>query len=160
ELAAIVRSAVESSKPLIEAARHQLAISLPAEPVTLDADPVRIAQVIANLLNNAAKYTKEGGQIWLTAVHDPSQVVLTVQDHGSGIPDDMLPKVFELFTRVNRSYDPSQGGLGIGLALVRSIVEMHDGTVEVHSEGPGKGSEFVVRLPLGATADESNGEAA
>jgi signal transduction histidine kinase len=148
ELSTIVRSAIETSRPLIEASRHQLAISIPAEPLTLEADPVRLAQILANLLNNAAKYTESGGQIWLTARQEGPQVALSVRDNGMGIPPDMLPKVFDLFTQVERTYSRAQGGLGIGLTLVRSLAEMHGGTVEVRSDGPGKGSEFIVRLPL------------
>jgi PAS domain S-box-containing protein len=148
ELAAVVRSAVETSKPLIDAARHQLAISLPAEPLVLEADPVRLAQVLANLLNNAAKYTDEGGQIWLTGRREGAQAVVSVRDNGAGIPRDMLQKVFDLFTQVDRTYNRSQGGLGIGLTLVRNLVDKHGGSVEARSAGPGQGSEFVVRLPL------------
>src|SRR5262249_38607280 len=148
ELAAVIRSAVETSKPLIEASRHQLAISLPAEPLVLEADPVRLAQVLANLLNNAAKYTEQGGQIWLTARREGSNAVVSVRDNGTGIPADMLPKVFDLFTQVVRNYSRGQGGLGIGLTLVRSLVNMHGGSVEAKSDGHGCGSEFVVRLPL------------
>jgi PAS domain S-box-containing protein len=148
ELAAVVRSAVETSRPLIEAARHQLAISLPAEPLLLDADPVRLAQVLANLLNNAAKYTEEEGQIWLTARREGADAVVSVRDTGMGIPAEMLRKVFDLFTQVDRNYSRAQGGLGIGLTLVRSLVDKHGGSVEVKSDGPGRGSESVVRLPL------------
>jgi PAS domain S-box-containing protein len=147
ELAAVVRSAVETSRPLIEAARHQLAISLPVEPLFLEADPVRLGQVLANLLNNAAKYTEEEGQIWLTARRDGPHAVISIRDNGTGIPDDMLLKVFDLFTQAERTYDRAQGGLGIGLTLVRSLVEMHGGNVEAKSDGPGRGSEFIVRLP-------------
>jgi CheY-like chemotaxis protein/anti-sigma regulatory factor (Ser/Thr protein kinase) len=163
ELAAVIRSAIETSKPLIDAGRHQLAISLPTEALMLQADPVRLTQVVANLLNNAAKYTEEAGQIWLTARRDEADVVISVRDSGIGIPPQMLSKVFGLFTQVDRPYHRAPGGLGIGLALVRRLVEMHGGRVEARSEGPGKGSEFVVRLPLAATPvaapDPSNSEA-
>jgi PAS domain S-box-containing protein len=148
EVAALVRSAVETSKPLIEEARHQLAISLPAEPLILHADPMRLAQVLANLLNNAAKYTPEGGQIWLTVRSEGSNVALSVRDSGAGIATEMLSKVFDLFTQADRTHDRAQGGLGIGLTLVRSLVDMHGGSVEARSDGPGHGSEFIVRLPL------------
>lgn len=148
EVAAVVRSAVETSKPLIEAARHQLAISLPAEPLILNADPVRMSQVLANLLNNAAKYTPEGGQIWLTIRREGSSVALSVRDTGVGITAEMLPVVFDLFTQAHRTYNRAQGGLGIGLTLVRNLVDMHGGSVEARSDGPGRGSEFIVRLPL------------
>lgn len=149
ELAAIVGSAVETSKPIIEAARHQLAISLPAEPIVLEADPIRLAQVLANLLNNAAKYTEDGGRIWLTARVEGNAALISVRDDGTGIPGDMLPKVFELFAQADRTYSRAQGGLGIGLTLVRNLVGMHGGTVEAKSEGLGQGSEFVISLPLG-----------
>jgi PAS domain S-box-containing protein len=148
DLGAVLRNAVETSRPLIDAANHRLVVSLPGEPLTLQADPIRLAQVIANLLNNAAKYTHEGGGIGLTAHGEGSTAVISVRDNGMGIPSTMLPKVFDLFAQVDRTYDRAQGGLGIGLTLVRSLVEMHGGTVEAWSEGPGKGSEFVVRLPL------------
>ena len=148
DLAAAVHSAVETSRPLIEAAHHQLAIALPPEPLALQADPVRLAQVIANLLNNAAKYTEEGGQIWLAARRDGDEAVVSVRDTGLGIPDDMLPRVFEMFAQVDRTLKRSQGGLGIGLTLARTLVEMHGGRIEVRSEGAGKGSEFTVHLPL------------
>ena len=148
ELAEVVRAAVETSRPLIEAARHQLHIEIPSEPLVLDADPVRLAQVLANLLNNAAKYTNEGGQVWLTARREGPRAVVSVRDSGMGIPAEMLPKVFDLFTQVDRTYGHAQGGLGIGLTLVRNLIEMHGGSVEARSDGPRRGSEFIVRLPL------------
>jgi len=157
DLAAIIGSAVETSGPLIEAARHRLNISLPAQPVMLEADAVRVSQVISNLLNNAAKYTEAGGQIWLETRVESREVVISVRDTGIGIPAGMLPKVFEMFTQVDRSVTRSQGGLGIGLTLSRSLVEMHGGTIKACSEGTGLGSEFIVRLPL-AQAEESLGE--
>jgi CheY-like chemotaxis protein/two-component sensor histidine kinase len=152
EVAAVVRSAVEASRPLIESAGHQLALSVPAEPLTLNADPIRLSQVLANLLNNSAKYTSPGGQIWLTVRQAGSDAVISVRDSGVGIPADMLPRVFDLFTQVGRESNRAQGGLGIGLTLVKSLVEMHGGTVEARSEGPDLGSEFIVRLPLAADA--------
>jgi two-component system CheB/CheR fusion protein len=150
EVAAIIRGAVETSRPLIEAANHQLAVALPPEPLTLDGDLVRLTQVVANLLNNAAKYTDPGGQIWLSVRRDRDCVVLSVRDTGTGIPQDMLPRVFELFTQIDRHAGRSQGGLGIGLTLVKSLVELHGGSVHVRSEGPDRGSEFIIRLPLAA----------
>jgi len=150
ELAAIVKSAAETSRPLIEAAAHELHVSLPAEPVRLDADPVRLAQAFANLLNNAAKYSGRGGRITLTAERDAGDVRICVHDTGIGIPADKLPHIFDLFVQVDGSRDGSQGGLGIGLTLVRRLVEMHGGTVEARSEGSGRGSEFIIRLPLAA----------
>jgi PAS domain S-box-containing protein len=147
-LAAILENAVESSRPLIQECGHELTIRLPPEPVDLDADPVRLAQVFLNLLNNAAKYTKRGGHIWLTADREGSDAIISVRDNGIGISGDMLPRIFEMFTQVDRSLERSQGGLGIGLTLVRRLVDLHDGTIEARSDGPDQGSEFVVRLPL------------
>jgi CheY-like chemotaxis protein len=148
ELAIVVARAVETSRPLIEARSHELSVTLPPDPVMVQGDATRLAQVVANLLNNAAKYTARGGHIWLTVEQGLEEAVLRVGDNGAGIPPDLLPKVFDLFTQGDRSLDRSEGGLGIGLTLVKSLVEMHHGTVEVHSEGHGKGSEFVVRLPI------------
>jgi PAS domain S-box-containing protein len=148
ELAAVVQSAVETSRPLIEAAGHELMVTLAPEPIHLDADLTRLAQVFSNLLNNAAKYTEQGGHIWLTAERHGGEVVLKVRDTGLGISADMLLKIFEMFTQVDRSLERSRGGLGIGLTLVKRLVEMHGGSVEARSEGPGKGSEFTVRLPV------------
>lgn len=148
ELAAVVESAVESSGPLLQQCGHELTVNLLAEAFPLDADPVRLAQVFLNLLNNAAKYTNHGGHISLTAHREGSDAVVTVRDNGIGIPSDMLASVFDMFTQVDRSSEQSQGGLGIGLTLVRRLVEMHDGSIEAHSEGSNQGSEFVVRLPL------------
>jgi CheY-like chemotaxis protein len=121
---------------------------LPAEPIYLYADPMRLAQVFGNLLNNSCKYTKPGGRIWVTAERMNGEVQVTIRDTGVGIPSDMLPKVFDLFTQVHRSRELSEGGLGIGLSLVKWLVEKHDGSVTARSDGPGAGSEFVVRLPL------------
>jgi len=156
ELAAIVRSATETSRPLLEAADHELCVSLPPEPVLLDADPVRLAQALANLLNNAAKYSERGGRISLTAEHREGEVVVRVRDTGIGIPADQLPHVFDLFVQVDGSRNGPQGGLGIGLTLVRRLVEMHGGTVEACSEGSGRGSEFIIRLPA-TSVPEQNG---
>ncbi len=148
ELAGVVHSAVEGSRPVIEASGHRLTISLPAEPVHLEADPTRLAQVFGNLLTNAAKYTERGGQITLSARREGGEAVVSVRDTGIGIAPEHLPHVFEMFSQVDSALDRSQGGLGIGLSLVRGLVEMHGGSVEARSEGPGKGSEFVVRLPV------------
>jgi len=148
ELATIVATAVEANHQLIEGAGQQLALSLPAEPIYLDADPVRLAQIIGNLLNNAAKYTPSGGQIWLAAHVDAGQAVFSVRDNGLGISPEMLPRVFDMFAQLDSTISRSQGGLGIGLTLTKSFVEMHGGRIEARSDGPGLGSEFVVRLPL------------
>jgi signal transduction histidine kinase len=147
EAAAVVHSAVETSRPLIDERRHDLVLSLPAEPVRLEADPVRMAQVLSNLLNNAAKYTDPGGRIWLGVEADAGEVVFRVRDSGLGIAPEMLPRIFDLFIQADKSLDRAHGGLGVGLTLVRFLVGMHGGRVEAHSAGPGHGSEFVVRLP-------------
>jgi PAS domain S-box-containing protein len=148
DLAAVVARAVESAQPLIDARRHTLEIKLPADRLTVAADPVRLAQVLWNLLNNAAKYTPAGGRIWLTAVKEQNEAVLRVGDTGLGIPPEMLPRVFDLFTQMERTLARAEGGLGIGLTLVRRLTEMHGGTVQAFSGGPGRGSEFIVRLPV------------
>ncbi|MBK9260097.1 MAG: response regulator [Polyangiaceae bacterium] len=147
ELATIVSRAVESSRPLIDARRHQLTVTWPPHSVRVDGDLTRLVQIIGNLLNNAAKYTDEGGHLWLEAADENGEAVIRVRDDGIGLSADMLPHVFDLFAQSNRSLDRSQGGLGIGLTLVRRLVEMHGGKVEARSEGPGLGSEFIVRLP-------------
>jgi PAS domain S-box-containing protein len=148
DLAAVVGSAVETTRPLIDAAGHLLTIDLGGEPLALDADPVRLAQVFSNLLNNAAKYTGNGGQITLRAQRRGADVVVSVRDNGAGIPPAVLAHVFDPFVQGERSYSRSQGGLGIGLTLVRSIVALHGGSIEARSAGLGQGSEFIVRLPL------------
>jgi signal transduction histidine kinase len=148
DLRTIVQDAVETSFPLITRLNHELTVTLPSEPLCLDADSARLVQALANLLNNAAKYTKEGGRISITAQRIQHEVHIRVRDTGAGIPADALPRVFELFSQLSSTLDRSQGGLGIGLCLVRQIVELHGGTVEAFSEGLGKGSEFLLRLPL------------
>lgn len=151
-LAAVVESAVETSRPLIEQMGHELTIVLPEQPVTLDADPTRLAQVFLNLLTNAAKYSDRGAHIRLVAEREGSDVVVSVTDTGIGIPADQLPRIFQMFTQVERSLEKAQGGLGIGLSLVKRLVEMHGGSIEARSDGPGQGSEFDVRLPVVAEA--------
>jgi PAS domain S-box-containing protein len=147
ELAAVVQAAVDTSRPLIHSTGHEVSVTLPARPILLDADPTRLSQVFSNLLNNAAKYTEPGGDIALVVERRGGEVVVTVRDSGVGIPAPMLPRVFDMFTQVDRSLEKSHGGLGIGLAIVKRLVEMHGGSVEARSEGPGMGSEFIVRLP-------------
>jgi len=147
-LATAVANALEASRGLIEEREHTLAASLPEAPVFVDADPMRLEQVIINLLNNAAKYTPPHGQIRVIARRENAEAVLRVQDNGIGIAPDLLPYVFDLFIQADRTLARSEGGLGIGLTIVRNLVEVHDGTIAVDSEGPGQGSEFVVRLPL------------
>jgi PAS domain S-box-containing protein len=156
DLATIIHRAIETSRPLIESSRHQLTVVLPPETVRLDGDVTRLVQVVGNLLNNAAKFTEEGGQIRIEAAREGAEAVIRVRDNGLGLPADLLPHVFDLFTQADRSLDRSQGGLGIGLTLVRRLVEMHGGRVEAQSDGPGRGSEFIVRLPA-AVADNSTG---
>ncbi|MGE3776891.1 MAG: MEDS domain-containing protein [Pirellulaceae bacterium] len=148
ELAQVVARASETARPLIDAQHHRFTRSLPAEPVWIDGDPVRLAQVFSNLLANSAKYTEYGGQIALTAQVEEDEVVIRVRDSGIGIDAELLPHVFELFTQSERAIDRSQGGLGIGLTVSKSLVEMHGGSIAATSAGHGKGSEFVVRLPL------------
>jgi PAS domain S-box-containing protein len=146
--AAVIEAALETSRPLIEAARHQLVVHLPADPLWVMGDLIRLAQVVSNLLNNSAKYTPEGGHLWLTVERRDDQALIRVRDDGMGIPADMLPRIFEMFTQVDRNLKQAQGGLGIGLTLVRRLIEMHGGTVEATSEGAGRGCEFVASLPL------------
>jgi len=151
ELTEIVRAAVETSRPLIEVAGHELRVTLPTSPVLLDADPTRVAQALSNLLNNAAKYTARGGRVWLTAERQGRDAVVTVGDTGIGIPAEMIPRVFAMFAQVEQSMERAQGGLGIGLTLAKRLIEMHGGTLQAHSDGPGKGAEFTVRLPTATT---------
>jgi PAS domain S-box-containing protein len=150
ELTDVIAAAVESSRPLIEQCGHELTVSLPPERIDVDGDAVRLSQVFQNLLNNAAKYTERGGRIWLTAARQGDGVVVRVKDTGVGIPPDTLPRVFEMFYQADRSLERGQSGLGVGLALVRRLVEGHGGRVEARSEGAGKGSEFIVHLPAAA----------
>ncbi|WP_292456034.1 ATP-binding protein [Methylibium sp.] len=163
QLAEVLRGAVETSRPLIEAADLRLEQHIGEESMLLDADAVRLAQVFANLLNNAAKYTDAGGRIELAARRENDQALVTVRDTGIGIAADMLPRVFDLFTQIDRDRGRSQGGLGIGLSLVKSLVGMHGGSVEAASAGPGHGAEFTVRLPLapaGLQAEAANADSA
>jgi len=148
DIASVVTRAVETSQPLIDARNHELTVVLPSQPLRVRGDAVRLAQVVSNLLNNAAKYTEEGGRIQLSAASENGEAVLRVQDNGVGIPPNMLSSIFELFTQVDRSLDRAQGGLGIGLTLVHTLVEMHGGRVEAFSGGTNQGSEFVVHLPI------------
>jgi PAS domain S-box-containing protein len=148
DLAMVVRSAVETSLPIIDTANHRLNVSLPELPLTVWGDPVRLSQVLANLLNNAAKYTNEGGEIGLRVTVEGEQAMISVRDNGIGIPESMLANVFEMFMQVDRTTKRAQGGLGIGLTLVKSLVELHGGTVGVHSDPTEPGSEFIVRLPI------------
>jgi PAS domain S-box-containing protein len=152
ELAAVVRDAIDAARPLIDAQAHELTVGLPHEPVLLDADPTRLEQVISNLLNNAAKYTKKGGHVWLTAERQAGEVIVSVRDTGIGIAAEHLAHIFEMFSQVSPALERSHGGLGIGLALVKGLVELHGGSIEARSNGPGLGSEFTVRLPSAEAA--------
>jgi PAS domain S-box-containing protein len=146
-LRGIIDGAVETARPLIDQRKHELSLSMPKEILWLNADAARLEQVVVNLLTNAAKYTEEKGHIWLSVQAEGDECVLRVRDTGIGIAPALLPKIFDLFTQAERSLDRSQGGLGIGLALVQRLTELHGGRVEVHS-AVGQGSEFIVRLPL------------
>jgi signal transduction histidine kinase len=146
-LAEVVERATEIAGHLLSARRQRLTVSLPSEPVYLEADPLRLAQVLANLLGNAAKFTDPGGHIRLAAAVEAGEVVVRVQDDGRGIDPDLLPRVFDLFRQIPTTGVRATGGLGIGLALVKALVELHGGLVTACSDGPGTGSEFVVRLP-------------
>ena len=148
DLAAVVQAACETSQPLIEAGGHALTVTLPDEPVVLDADPARLAQALGNLLANAAKYTPQGGHIAVHATRQADGLCLAVRDTGIGIAADRLAGIFAMFSQVENSLNRAQGGLGIGLALVRQLVELHGGSVQADSEGPGRGSTFTIRLPL------------
>ncbi len=148
ELAAIVQNAIETSAPLIKSGQHQLTVTLSPRPIHVDADPIRLAQVFANLLNNSAKYTNPGGTIDVMLTRDGDHAVVSVKDSGVGIPNEMLKEIFQMFIQVDHSLERSQSGLGLGLTVVKRLVEMHGGTVEARSEGLGQGSEFIVRLPV------------
>lgn len=147
-LSEIVESAIETSQPVLDNRNQHLSIDLPSDPVMLEGDLVRLGQVFSNLLINAAKFTPEGGHIAVSASTTPNSVIVSVKDDGIGIAAELQPVVFDLFAQASRTHDSVQGGLGIGLSLVRTIVEMHGGTVEIHSDGLLHGSEFKVLLPI------------
>ena len=153
ELETVVHLAVETSRPLIEDHHHHLSVTLPAHPVLLEVATARMAQVFSNLLDNAAKNTDEGGEIALSAEQAGREVVVRVRDNGTGISPDLLPHVFDMYAQADPTLSRSRSGLGIGLTLVRSLVEMHGGHVAAHSDGPGQGSEFTVRIPIAARAE-------
>ena len=150
KLAPIIAVAVETARSIINAKRHKLTVSLPAEPLSLDADPIRLTQALTNLLTNAAKYTDPGGHIILKAHREGAEIVISVKDTGVGIAPEMLVRIFDLFMQEGRSTAQSQGGLGFGLALVKSPMEIHGGGIQAQSDGLGRGSEFLVRLPAPA----------
>ncbi len=148
ELAPIVRNALETTRPIMDEMDHELIIDLPAEPIHLEADSARMSQVLSNLLNNAAKYSPKGSRIWLDARSNGEFFEITVRDTGVGIAAENLPRIFDMFAQVDASVDKAQGGLGIGLTLAHSLVQLHDGQLSVDSKGPGKGAEFVTKLPV------------
>jgi two-component system, chemotaxis family, CheB/CheR fusion protein len=152
ELAAVLTDAIEIARPLSERREHELTVTVPPEPICVNADPLRLTQVVGNLLNNACKFTEKGGRIRLSVEREGEQAVIRVRDNGIGIAANQLPLIFDMFMQADVSIERSGSGLGIGLALVKNLVEMHGGTVEAHSAGVGHGSEFVVRLPITAEA--------
>ena len=160
ELASAVNHAVEATSPFVASKQLDLTVSLPPRPVYVNADPLRLAQVVGNLLSNACKFTGKGGQIWLTVElgsvgpQSPGEVLIRVRDTGIGIAADQLDRVFDMFVQLDTSLERSVSGLGIGLTLAKNLVELHGGTMEVHSAGAGQGSEFVVRLPILVEAPE------
>lgn len=154
-LKTVVTDAVESSRPFIEASGHKFTVTLPPTPIYLEGDATRLVQVFSNLLTNAAKYTEKGGRIWLAAELGNGDAVVSVGDTGIGIDPVHLPRIFEMFAQVAPALERSQGGLGIGLSLVRGLVELHNGSVEAQSGGIGMGSEFIVRLPVFETAEQT-----
>ena len=160
ELAEAIRSSLETSEPLIQRAGLRLALQLPPEPLYVDADPVRLTQIISNLLNNAAKYSDRSREVRLTASRENGHAVVSVRDFGVGIPADMLERVFDMFTQVPSEDRGGQSGLGIGLTLVRSLVQLHGGSIDAASEGPGKGSTFTFRLPIVEAPARAPGPAA
>jgi PAS domain S-box-containing protein len=157
DLATIVRNAVETNRPLIESLGHHLTVLIPQTPVALDGDVVRLGQVLGNLLDNAAKHTDPGGEIGLSASLVNTRVEISVRDSGIGIPPSLMPVIFDIFTRGDRNGNRAQGGLGIGLTLVKKLVEMHGGSILARSEGPGHGSEFILRLPVAHRNREARG---
>ena len=155
EIVTVVAKAVEATAPLLEQRRHRLELAVPSEGLLVDADEVRLTQVVSNLLTNAARYTGSGGRIDVSAAREGGEVVLRVRDNGQGIEPALLPHIFEMFVQGARGSDRSQGGLGLGLALVQTLTVLHGGTVSARSEGLGRGSEFTVRLPAAAPAAEA-----
>jgi signal transduction histidine kinase/CheY-like chemotaxis protein len=157
-LGEIVLRAVESSRPLLEDRNHQLELDIPSKPIEVEVDSTRLTQVFSNLISNACKYTERRGRIRITVSANSVHAVVTIADNGVGIPHEMLSKVFEMFAQVDLSLERTQGGLGIGLSLVRQLVEMHGGRVQAHSDGPGQGSEFTVTLPMSSSSHHSGAQ--
>src|ERR1700722_1681795 len=155
ELTAVIGAALEAARPALDIKRHRVSFDLPTQPVRLEADLVRLSQVFSNLLINAAKYTDPGGRIHLKATQEDGQMVVSVRDNGIGISGELMPLLFTLFTQDRAAIGRSEGGLGMGLSLVRGIIELHGGQVEVSSEGPNRGSEFTVGMPVSAAEAQS-----
>jgi len=155
DLSTVIHQAVEAVEPLLSQRHQQMSVKVPAAPIVVDADLSRLVQIVANLLNNASKYTQPGGDISLTVDRESDEAVVRVRDNGLGIPKEMLTRVFDLFTQVDGSQQYASGGMGIGLTLVQRLVEQHDGTVTCDSAGAGQGSEFTVRLPIAGTRQDS-----
>jgi len=151
-LASVVKMAVDTCHPAIVEGAHKLVLRLPSQPVYVQADPLRLAQVLVNLIDNSAKYSERCGQIVVSVERDANNAIIRIQDDGIGIPADLIPHVFDLFVQAVHSMERPHGGLGIGLSLVKQIVELHGGTVEAQSRGPGCGSVFTVRLPAESTS--------
>jgi PAS domain S-box-containing protein len=156
DIGTLIGGAVEAMRPFIEMSGHELNITLPHEPIPLDGDVARLMQVFGNLLHNAVKYTPRGGILWVSAERDRNDVVVRVRDNGSGIPEPMLPRIFDMFTQVDQTLERSKGGLGIGLTLVKSLVELHGGSVKAESQGLGRGAELIVRLPVLPATEKSS----
>jgi CheY-like chemotaxis protein len=148
DLGTVINSAIETSRPVIDAHRQELMVDRPCEPVYVNADPVRLAQVFSNLVNNAAKFMDAGGQIHLSAEQQGNEAVISIKDRGVGLAAGMLPHIFEIFWQASPALERSHGGLGVGLSLARGIVELHGGRIEARSQGLGHGSEFIVHLPV------------
>jgi two-component sensor histidine kinase len=156
DVATVVNNAIQTSRPLIDEAGHKLTVNLSSEPLMLEADPMRLAQVFSNLLNNAAKFTDSGGDIGVAIERQDDQAVIRVSDSGIGISPDLLPKIFDMFFQGSTVTERKHGGLGLGLTLARDIVEFHGGTVVARSDGSDRGSEFVVSLPLSEAPSSTN----
>jgi CheY-like chemotaxis protein len=152
----VIDEAIETVRPLLKSLDHELTTAIPSEPLYIDGDAGRLSQVIGNLLNNAAKFTDRGGSIKLSVSREGDEAVIHVRDNGIGIPSEHLGRLFDLFVQVDTSVERSRDGLGIGLTLVKRLVDLHGGTIEVHSDGPGRGSEFTVRLALQPAVTDSN----
>ena len=153
-----MENALDAVRSQFDTKQQTMSLVIPDETVFLEADPARLEQILFNLLHNASKYTQNAGQIWVSVAAEPAWLVIRVRDNGVGISEDMLPRVFDLFAQVDRSLDRAQGGLGIGLTLVKNLVGLHGGTIEVKSAGADQGSEFAVRLPALALAESGEGD--